>query len=93
MHAHTTRVRLKHLKETNMLTNTKFILAAALLLATTGTVLANDIDQSASGAQVERDWQDYLNSIRAGRGTTAFGYHVAPSQNETTSSHKQNRSR
>ena len=75
-----------------MLTNTKLVLAAALLFAGTSAVLANDIDQSASGAQVEREWQAYMNSLRAGHGNNAFGY-VSPNQEETAGSHKQSRSR
>jgi hypothetical protein len=38
-----------------MFTNTKIALAAAMIFGVTSAALANDIDQSASGAQVERE--------------------------------------
>jgi hypothetical protein len=38
-----------------MFANTKMVLAAAMIFGATSAALANDIDQSASGAQVERE--------------------------------------
>jgi hypothetical protein len=75
-----------------MLTNTKIILAAALLFTATSVVLANEIDESVSTAQAEREWQDYLNSTRTGSGGRgAFAY--ALSQQETSGPQKHYRSR
>jgi hypothetical protein len=81
-----------------MLTNSKIVLAAALLFAATSAATsparANDVDPSVSAAQVDRDWQDYLNQSRIERGGNTL-YHAAPNyaagQDET--SHKQSRSR
>ena len=38
-----------------MFANTKMVVAAAMIFGATSAALANDIDQSASGAQVERE--------------------------------------
>jgi len=76
-----------------MFTKTKIALAAALLFAATSAVLANDIDESASAAQVERDWQDYLNSIRTGHPANAYGYFASPSQEDLSRSQRQSHSR
>jgi hypothetical protein len=43
-----------------MLTSTKIVLAAALLLSAGSAVLANDIDTNPSTAQSAREWQEYL---------------------------------
>jgi len=43
-----------------MLTKTKIVLAAALLLSAGSAVLANDIETNPSTAQSAREWQDYL---------------------------------
>jgi hypothetical protein len=43
-----------------MLTNTKIVLAAALLLSAGSAVLANDIETNPSAAQSAREWQEYL---------------------------------
>ena len=43
-----------------MLTKTKIVLAAALLLSAGSAVLANDIETSPSTAQSAREWQEYL---------------------------------
>jgi hypothetical protein len=43
-----------------MLTNTKIVLAAALLLSAGSAVLANDIETNPSTAQSAREWQEYL---------------------------------
>jgi hypothetical protein len=43
-----------------MLTNTKIVLAAALLLSAGSAVLANDIETNPSTSQSAREWQEYL---------------------------------
>ena len=43
-----------------MLTKTKIVLAAALLLSAGSAVLANDIETNPSTAQSAREWQEYL---------------------------------
>ena len=65
-----------------MFTNTKITLALAVFVCAAPAAHANDIDQSASGAQVEREWKQWQESLN--RGTTAVdsaraGYaYVAP---------------
>jgi hypothetical protein len=63
-----------------MFANTKMVLAAAMFFGVTSAALANDIDQSASGAQVEREsrqsqlpwWWNGQN--RTGNPDSAYGY-------------------
>ncbi|HLH96093.1 MAG TPA: hypothetical protein VKW08_13350 [Xanthobacteraceae bacterium] len=46
-----------------MFTKTKVALALAVFVCAAPAVHANDIDQSASAAQVEREWQQWLASL------------------------------
>jgi hypothetical protein len=63
-----------------MFANTKMVLAAAMIFGVTSAALANDIDESASGAQVEREsrqsqlpwWWNGKN--HAGNPDSAYGF-------------------
>jgi hypothetical protein len=65
-----------------MLTKSKTLLAAALLMGALGTVstaFANDIDESASGTQVAREAKSsqlpwWWNNTNADQGRNSFGY-------------------
>jgi hypothetical protein len=65
----------------NMITNTKMVLAAALLLGSASAVLANDIETSPSTAQSVREWNEYLGHSTRHMGGASYGY-VSPSQQE-----------
>ena len=74
-----------------MFTNTKIALAAAMIFGAASAALANDIDESASGAQVEREsrqlnqlpwwWQNQNQIDNPG---TAYGF--APHTHKPASS-------
>jgi hypothetical protein len=74
-----------------MFTNTKIALAAAMIFGAASAALANDIDESASGAQVEREsrqlnqlpwwWQNQNQIDNPG---TAYGF--APRTHKPASS-------
>jgi hypothetical protein len=65
-----------------MITNTKIVLAAALLLGTGSAALANDIETNPSTAQSVREWQDYVGQNSRHMGGASYGYFAAPSQQE-----------
>jgi hypothetical protein len=65
-----------------MITNTKIVLAAALLLGTASAALANDIETNPSTAQSTREWQDYLGQSSKHMGSASYYYSASPSQRE-----------
>jgi hypothetical protein len=65
-----------------MITNTKIVLAAALLLGTGSAALANDIETNPSTAQSVREWQDYVGQNQKHMGGDSYGYFAVPSQRE-----------
>jgi outer membrane biogenesis lipoprotein LolB len=70
-----------------MITNTKIVLAAALLLGSASAVLANDVEVNVSGAQAERDWQEWMGQSTKHIGTGSYGY-FSPRQHEDQSGRK-----
>lgn len=62
--------------------NTKLAFALAIFACAAPAAYANDIDQSASGAQVEREWQQWHAGLNKSSGTSdsaRAGYaYVAP---------------
>jgi hypothetical protein len=62
-------------------TNTKIVVAAALLLGSASAVLANDIETSPSTAQSVREWNEYLGQSTRHMAGTSYGY-ASPSQQE-----------
>jgi hypothetical protein len=71
-----------------MLTNTKLVLAAAIILGAASAALANDIETNPSEAQSAREWRDFLaqgqNHNHMGGGT-GDGYFASPTQQEDLS--------
>jgi hypothetical protein len=65
-----------------MITNTKIVLAAALLLGSATAVLANEAESNVSSAQAERDWQEWMGQSTKHIGTASYGY-FSPSQDQS----------
>jgi hypothetical protein len=65
-----------------MNTNTKIALAAALILGASSAARANDIETSPSGAQSEREWQEFLGQGHKHMGATGYGYYASPTQQD-----------
>jgi opacity protein-like surface antigen len=70
-----------------MITNTKIVLAAALLLGSATAVLANDVEPNVSSAQAERDWQEWMGQSTKHIGTASYGY-FSTNQHEDQSGRK-----
>jgi hypothetical protein len=80
-------------QETTMNINTKIALAAALFLGAASAARANDIETNPSGAQSEREWQDFMGQSQKHRGNSAasYGYYASPTQDDGSQSGKKNR--
>ena len=57
-----------------MFTKTKIALAAAIVLSSGVTVLANEIDTNPSTAQSEREWSAFLGKTNLSNPGTALGF-------------------
>jgi hypothetical protein len=70
-----------------MNTNTKIALAAALILGASSAARANDIETSPSGAQSEREWQEFLGQSHKhmSNSATGLGYYASPTQQDDVS--------
>ena len=64
-----------------MITNTKIVLVAALLLGSASAVLANDIETNPSTAQSVREWNEYVGQSTRQTGGASYGY-ASPGRQE-----------
>jgi hypothetical protein len=76
-----------------MITNTKIVLAAALLLGSASAVLANDIETSPSTAQSVREWQEYVGQSGKHMGRASYGYASSSQQEDFAQSGRKGRNR
>jgi hypothetical protein len=72
-----------------MFTKTNIAIAAAIMFGSVSAALANDIDQSPSTAQSEREWREYMGQRPAHTGDAggAYGY-FGSTENDFRSSKK-----
>jgi hypothetical protein len=79
-------------QETTMNTSTKIALAAALILGAASAARANDIETNPSGAQSEREWQEFMGQGQKHRGNSAASYgYSSPTQDDVSQSGRKNR--
>jgi hypothetical protein len=73
-----------------MFTKTNIAIAAAIMFGSVSAALANDIDQSPSTAQSEREWREYMGQRpgHLGNAGSAYGYFGSTEQDDSRLSKK-----